>query len=172
MIITISGSAGSGKNTIGDLLGKKLNLRIITSTMKSYAREKGISMLEFERMYAQNTEEYDKKMDEWQKKEASKGDCILISMLAAYNVPSANLKVWLHCSEKERAQRIAKRDNIPEEKALDYVKERDKVFRERIKRIYGIDFWDPSLYNIIVDTEKNSPEEAVRIILKEVEKCH
>lgn len=171
MIITISGSAGSGKDTIGELLAKKLNLKVIKSTMKKYAEKKGIDILEFEKKYAQYTKEYDKKVDEWQRKEVVKGDCVLISMLSAYNAPNADLKIWLYCPEKERAKRIAKRDNIPKEKALDYVRERDKIFRDRIKKIYGVDFWDPSLYDLRINTEKNNPKEVVEIILKEVEKC-
>jgi len=171
MIITISGSAGSGKDTTGELLAKKLKLRLIQATLRMYAKKKGIDILGFEKQYAANNEHYDREIDQWQIEEATKGNCVLVSWLSAYNIPGANLKIWLQCSVEERAKRVAKRDKIPSKKALAYVKERDKIFRDRIKKTYGVDFWDPSLYDFTVDTEKNTPKKVVEIILKEVEKC-
>lgn len=171
VVITISGNAGSGKDTTAKLLSEKSGFKLIRGTMKTYAKEMGLDILEFEKQYAGRSEEWDRRLDEWQREAVKKcKDCILVSMLSAYNVPNADLKVFLTAPLEVRAERISKRDKIPEERAIDYVKERDRTFRERIKRIYGIDFWDPKLYDIVIDTSKHKPNEVVQIIMKELEK--
>jgi len=171
MIITISGKAGSGKDTIGKLLSKKLGFKMIKGTMKTYAKRMGIDILEFEMKYAEKSDEWDKKLDEWQKKVIKKyKDCILVSMLSAYNIPNADFKIFLTASVKARANRISKRDKIPKKNAVDYVKKRDRVTRNRIKRIYGIDFWDKKFYDMVIDTSKLEPEKIVSKILEKLKR--
>ncbi|MCD6403529.1 MAG: cytidylate kinase family protein [Candidatus Aenigmarchaeota archaeon] len=170
--ITISGKACAGKDTTSNILGKKLEkygFKVIKATLKTFAKEKGLDILEFEKIYAENSEEWDRKLDEWQREVVKKyKNCILVSMLAAYNVPDAELKVFLTASEAERAKRAMKRDGIPKEKALEYIRERDRVFRKRIRRIYGIDPWDPKLYDVIIDNTNMTPEETVEKIMFEL----
>lgn len=170
VVIAISGTAGSGKDTVGRLLAKRLKLRTIKSTMKSYAKGKGIDVLEFEKKYAMNSSKYDKEMDAWQKEQVRKGNCVLVSMLSALNASKADLKVFLHCSEDVRADRVARRDGIPKSKALKYVRDRDNTFRNRVKRLYHVDFWNPYLYDLRIDTGKYNPQRCVDIIVRELEK--
>lgn len=165
MIITVSGRPGSGKDTIGDLLGKELGLKVVKATLKKNAKRKGVNILEFEKKYAMKSKSYDLELDEWQKKHV-KRNCILVSMLSAYNIPNAGLKVWLHCPLKERARRISKRDDIPMDKSMKYVKERDEVFKNRISKLYDIDFGNPKFYDINIDTSKNNSRQVIEIILK------
>lgn len=168
MIITISGKPGSGKDTIGNLLGKKLGLKVIKASLKKDAKKKGMDILDFEKKYAIKFKEYDIKLDAWQKKKVEKDgeNCVLISMLSAYNIPHADLKIWLNCPLRERARRISKRDKIPLKRALEYVKERDMVFKNRIRKLYKIDFWDSKFYDLSIDTSKNNPKEVIGTILK------
>lgn len=169
MIITISGNAGSGKDTIAELLAKKLKLKLIRGTLRVFSREKGIDIMDFEREYTKNSDYWDKKLDEWQKEEVKKtGNCVLVSMLGAYHVSQADLKIWLYAKDKIRAQRIARRDDIPRKEALAYLRERDEFFREKTKRIYAIDFWAPKFYDLRIDTSDLTPEEIVAKIIKKV----
>ena len=171
MIITISGKPGSGKDTIGDFLGKELRLKVIKATLKKNARKKGINILEFEKKYAMKSKKYDLELDKWQKKHV-KGKCILVSMLSAYNIPNADLKVWLHCPLRERSRRISKRDSIPLSKATKYVKERDEVFKNRISKLYEVYFGNPKFYDIGIDTSKNNPRQVIGIILKRLKEVN
>lgn len=167
MIITISGNAGSGKDTAGDLLGKKLNLPVIKATMKTFAKERGMDVLEFEKKIkeAGDSPEFDYKLDSWQKEKVKEtGDCVLVSMMAAYNFPNADLKVWLHAPENVRAERMSNRDGVSKKKALGYVRARDLVFRKRIKKIYGFDWWAATYYDLVINTEKWLPDQVVEII--------
>lgn len=170
MIITISGNAGSGKNTVAELLARKLKLKLIKGTLRVFSKEKGIDILDFEKNYTSDSDYWDKKLDEWQKSEVKKtGDCILVSMLGAINIQGADLKAWLYAKDKIRAQRIARRDDIPRKEALAYLRERDEFFRKKTKRIYGVDFWNPKFYDLRIDTSDLTPEEIVAKIIKKLD---
>lgn len=169
MIITISGVAVSGKDTIGNLLGEKLKLPVVKGTLKDYAKERGyeLDILEFERDYA--SEEMDNELDNWQKRQVKKHKkkgCILISMMSACNIPKADLKVWLYAPAGERAKRAAKRDGIPKGRALSYINDRDEEFRKRMKRTYKVDWWDPALYDLVVNTGNWRVEDTVGVIME------
>lgn len=168
MKITISGIALSGKDTTAKLLSEKTGMEVLFSTMKSYARAKGMDILDFEeKVKKDDTGKYDFEMDSWQKEEVAKReDCILDSMLSAYNIPEADVRVWLFAPLEERARRASNRDGISPEEAKKYVENRDKIFRERIQKIYGFDWWNPMLYDICINTAKYRPEEVVGIIMK------
>ena len=160
MITTISGNAASGKDTVAELLAKRLKIKLIRASLRVFAVEKGIDILDFEKTFTSDSDYWDKKLDEWQKEEVKKaGECILVSYLGAYHIPGADLKIWLYADEQVRSQRIAQRDGIAKEKALAYLQERDEFFREKTKRIYGIDFWSPKLYDLRIDTSHLTPKE-------------
>lgn len=169
MIITVSGTAGSGKDTIADLLAQKTGLKLIKSSLRIFANEKGIDIMDFEREYTSDSDYWDRKLDEWQKQAVKKaGNCILASMLAALNIPQADLKTWLYAQEKIRAQRIGLRDGKDLKKVLAYLQERDQFFRQKTKRIYKLDFWDSKLYDLRIDTSHLTPEQIVGKIIKEI----
>lgn len=160
----MAGQAGSGKDTVSDLLGRKLGLRVIKATMKTLARERGIDVLAFEKKLGSSAA-CDRTLDALERNQAQGGNCVVVSMLSAHNIPHANLKIWLFASEKERSRRIAKRDGIPASKALAYVRSRDKTTRERWKKVYGVDAWNPLLYDVCINTDKLLPNETVKVVL-------
>ena len=166
MIIAISGKTASGKDTVAKLLSKKTGFKLLSFSFKDFLKEKySKEVLEFERRLDLN---FDKEFDSWVKKEVLKykdQNLIVVSRLSAINLLDiADLKIFLYASDDERAKRLAKRENLSLKEAKKLLEERDKVFEERIKKVYGIKYDDPIHYDIIINTTDKDPKEVVDII--------
>lgn len=161
MIIAVSGLSGSGKNTFGKALAEKLGYRVVCPTFKDLAKKEGIPLMEFQKK-AGKMPDIDRKFDELLKKEASKGDCVITTWLGPWMV-EADFRVWVDAPESVRAERLAKRDGIPVERAVAHIKERDEDNRNRYMKLYGIDIMDHSRFDIEISSAENSPEQMAEI---------
>lgn len=166
MIITVSGLTGSGKNTIGELLAKKLGYSVVSPTFKDMAEKEGISLMQFQKK-AENDHSIDRKFDELLKEQAAKGNCIVTTWLAPW-ILDADFRVYLDVSLATRAKRIAKRDSMSEKEALKHVTERDNGNRKRYLDVYNIDIFDRKKFDLIVKNENSTPEEIVEEIIKKL----
>ena len=117
---------------------------------------------------AKCNEKIDHEIDEMQKKIADEKDDILIEGRLSGFLVDANLKVWLKAPLEIRAQRIAKRECKQVGKAMAETSEREECERERYLKYYGIDINNLSVYDIIIDSSKWSPEELSGIVEKAV----
>lgn len=169
MIICISGLSGSGKNTSGELVAKKLGLREVQLSFKELASKKKISLMEFQKL-ASSDESYDKKLDEEIVKRAKKGDCVVTTWLGPWMVKNADLRVWLDVSESERANRVAKRDKMSYDEALKCIRERDRNNWERYKKYYNIDMHNLSIFNLVIKSDSLSSEQVAEEIVEAAKK--
>ncbi len=168
MIITISGKTASGKNTISKILAEKTGFKLLSFSFKDFLDERtSKKTLDFEKHLDPN---FDREFDQWMINKILKNkneNLIVVSRLSAINLKDlADLKIFLYASDEERMKRLSKRENLPTEDAKKLLKERDEVFENRIKKVYGINYDDPKYYDIIINTENKTPEEIVNIILK------
>jgi cytidylate kinase len=161
MIIAISGLSGSGKNTLGKKLAKKLGYRLVCPTFKDLAKNEEISLLEFQAK-AEADPDIDRKFDDHLKKEASAGNCVVTTWLGPWMV-EPDIRIWVFVPDEIRAQRLAKRDGISVDKALEHIRVRDNNNRNRYKTVYGIDIDDHSSFDICLNSGIYSPEELVEI---------
>jgi len=94
--------------------------------------------------------------------------------LAWHFIPSS-IKVFLAVSLEEGARRIfndisqlgrraEEKENLSVEKVKENIESREKSEQLRYKQYYNIDYADSQNYDIVVDTTKLKPEEAVGII--------
>ena len=168
MIITISGKAGSGKSTVARELAKQLKLKhySIGDLMRQMAKERNISLLELGKA-AEKDKSIDKELDERQIK-LGKGEnnFVIDGRLTAHFIPNADIKVFLECEDRVRAERILK-DERKDEKSKDMngviskIRERESSERKRYKQYYGIDYYDEEMYNLVIDTTKLNVKEVV-----------
>jgi len=147
MIIAVGGLTGSGKNTLGELLAKKLGLKLVCPTFKDLAKREGIPLMEFQKR-AEKDQNIDKKFDAELKEQAKKGNCVVTTWLGPWMV-DADLRVWVFAPADVRAKRISKRDGMVLEQAKKHIHERDEENRQRYLNVYGIDIYDHDTFDSI-----------------------
>jgi len=164
MIITVGGSVGSGKSTLARKLAERYDIPYysVGSIMRNLAKEKKISLLELSAS-AEKDSSVDKELDCKQKDIVAKesGGCVMDSRLGAH-ILKADFKIWLDASPEVKAQRISGRDGISLKEAREHIKRREASERKRYMDFYGIDLTDMSVYDLIIKTDSNTPDETLQ----------
>jgi cytidylate kinase len=131
---------------------------------RQIAKEKGISL---EEQVDTREAEIDHLMDRRSLKLAMQGGVVLDGRLTGWAAGEwADVKVWYECPLKTRAKRVAKRDNISFEESFKKVKNRDEDDRKKYLKLYGIDSFDRSIYDIKINNEKLTKRQAKSVPVK------
>ncbi len=178
MLITIGWKAGSGKSTIAKMLVEKLWYeRISIGDMKrKIADEMGISIYEFNRLgdIPGNEEKFDKQYEEYQRNLDTQSNILLESRLWFYCQPHA-FKIFLDITEEVAATRIMRDTQgatrglekfASLEDAMAMVHARNLEDEERYLKLYGIHYFDPKHYDLVVDTGDKTPDQILAIIVQ------
>ncbi len=176
MIITLSGKAGSGKSTVAKELAKKLNLKhySIGALMRQIAKERNTSLMELSKL-AEKDKSIDMELDKKNIELRGEDNFVIDGRLTAYFNPYAELKIFLDCNDKVRAERILK-DKRSDEKSknirelIKKIKQREQSERKRYEKLYKIDYYDKKLYNLIIDTTDLSINEVINQIIDSIKK--
>jgi predicted cytidylate kinase len=168
--ITISGTPGSGKSTVAQLLHEKLNIPYVYSgkIFRSMAQEYEMNLAEFG-AYCENHSEIDRELDARQVDILGEGNVILEGRLAgwlAYQNNVSAVKIMLIADVKTRAKRVVEREKGGVEERMEEVLRREKSETKRYKQYYDIDILDTSIYDLVIDSSKKTPSQIVEIILK------
>ncbi len=175
MIITISGTPGSGKSTVGKAIAKELGLKHCSAGdfMREMAEAKGISLMELTKQAAKDTS-IDKEIDERTKHLALKDNFVIDSRLAFHFIPKA-IKIFLKADPKVAAKRTWKdivemkrhteQQLKSEKEVFDAILSRQKEEIGRFKKYYGIDFLDSKNYDFVLDTTNLTLEQSIQKVL-------
>ncbi len=167
--VAISGSSGCGNTTVSRLLAETLDISLINYTFRTLSQEQHIPLEEIiER--AKNDDSFDRVVDTKQVELARESSCVLGSRLAVWMLSEADLKVFLTASPEVRARRILNREGGDLEAIRAFTELRDREDTRRYRELYGIDNTDFSFVDLVIDTEKELPEEIVARILDALEK--
>lgn len=166
MIIAISGRTGSGKDTLGKELAKRLGYPVISPTFKDLAAREGIPLMEFQKK-AMADPNIDKKFDEVLREQvaAANGNCVVTTWLGPWMI-DADLRVYVSVADGVRAERVAKRDGMTIPEAKKHLLARDEQNHERYMKVYGIDIFDISRFDLKLDSGKMDPSQLADEILK------
>ena len=173
-LITISGLPGGGKTTVAEMLAKKLGYRHINGgeIFRQMAQESGREFLEQNRAAAHDSsidEQLDARLIETARnaKKTIFEARLIAWMTKKENIPS--YKIWIAAPKEVRAQRIAKRNKTSEKEALKEIEVVEASYLDRYKKIYNIDIFDTSIYDLVVSTKKMTPEKVVQFIIDNLE---
>lgn len=181
VILCVCGLAGSGKSTLARRVAEKYRLRYYSGgdALMSLALEQGYSPLE--RGWWESKEglsflekrwkdpRFDEAIDRKQLEMAEKGNVVLDSWTMPWLLKKG-FKIWLEASSEKRAQRIAGRDRISFDEALEALNQKEKQTRAIYRKMYGFSLGeDFEPFNFILDTETLNAEEVFQVLCLVIE---
>jgi len=168
--ITLSGTPGSGKSTIAEMLHTQLSIQYIYSGMifRNLAQQHQMSLEEFGK-YCETHEAVDRELDQQQIEILQKGNVLLEGRLAgwlAYREQIPAVKIMITAETDIRVNRIIQREGGDFNQCKQELLKREKSEWKRYNTYYNIDLHDTSIYDLVIDSSEKSPEEILDIILK------
>jgi cytidylate kinase len=177
MIITISGSPGSGKSTLSRALARRLGFRhySVGDLMRTLAKKRGTSLLELSRE-AERDSSIDRELDRMQEELGKKQDNFIMDSRLGFHFIPQSIKIFLEVDEREAASRIfhdlnrEERENTSLEKTLENIRRRKASERLRYRKYYGLDCYRKSQYDLVFDTTGLSKEQTLERITESLGK--
>lgn len=166
LTITVSGSSGSGKSTGARAVAKEFNLEYVTAgnIQRKIAKERGISL---EEQVKSRGDEIDHEMDRRNLEFAIRGNVVIDARLSGWCAGDwADVKIFYDCPLEVRAKRAAGRDGVSFRESVENIKKRDVEDNKKYKMLYGIDAFDKSIYDFIIDNKDLTKEEAEMLPVK------
>ena len=99
---------------------------------------------------------------------AGRGNVVIVAHAGSYAIEPGphTLRAFVTASPSTRAQRVAGAERIDEGQAASLIKDSDAGRRDYLKRFYSIDRESPTDYDIVVNTDLVSSEQAAEIVLR------
>jgi cytidylate kinase len=99
---------------------------------------------------------------------AGRGNVVIVAHAGSYAVEpgTRTLRVFVTASPKTRAERVAAAEGLDEAKAERMIKDSDAGRRDYLKRFYSVDRESPTDYDVVVNTDLLSNEQATEIVLR------
>lgn len=177
-VICISGMAGTGKSTLAKKLAQKYGLKYYSGgdALKALAAEKGCDVasngwwespegLTFLRQRERDLQ-FDKAVDEKLLEYAQQGNVLLDSWTMPW-LAKTGFKIWLLASIEKRATRVAERDKITVQDALQILKEKEARTKAIYQKLYGFNLGeDYAPFNLVLDTDNLNAEEVFQVLCK------
>lgn len=161
MLLTVSGPPGSGKSTTAAALAEAFGLEHISGgdIFRELAAERDMTPVEFNEL-AEEDDQIDRDLDRRLYEIAQERDDVLLeSRLAGWlAADEADIRIWLDAPLNIRAERIADREDKAVAVAREETDRREASEAKRYEEYYNIDIDDRSIYDIVYNTARWSPE--------------
>lgn len=182
MIISISGTQGSGKSTVAQKIADKFNWPryYIGGMRREAALKRGLTLAEYNKL-GESDPNTDLEVDNYQKELGEKEDNFIIEGRTSWYFIPHSLKIFIDVKPEIGAERIFKQlqknNKRNEDKNLDSPKavlksnlERQKSDDKRYKQYFGIDVYNKENYDFYIDTSNLNPNEVFEKCLNFIEK--
>ena len=176
LVICVSGMAGTGKSTVAKKLATRYCLRYYSGgdALKELAVEEGYDAskigfwespvgIEFLKQ-RENDPKFDTTVDQKLLEQAKHGNVLLDSWAMPWLV-KGGFKIWLMASIEKRAERVAKRDNLTVEKALEMLEEKESRTKAIFEKLYGFKLdEDFKPFHLVLDTDNMNADEVYSVV--------
>ncbi|MFP3226645.1 MAG: AAA family ATPase [Sulfolobaceae archaeon] len=173
MKIIISGPPGSGKSSVAKIISERLSLKYVSAGLifRQLAKQMGVDLIKLNEIAEENFE-IDKYVDYSLYNEIKNNDNLIIeSHIAGWLFKQlVDLTVYLNAPLEIRAKRISLRDGVSEDDALVQIMKRERSHKERFLRYYGIDIFDLTNFDLVINTQYLKPNDVADLIITFIKK--
>lgn len=99
---------------------------------------------------------------------AGRGNVVIVAHAGSYAIEPGprTLRVFVTASPATRAKRVAAAEGVDETKAARMIKDSDAGRRDYLKRFYSVDDESSTDYDVVVNTDLLSGEQATEIVMR------
>lgn len=181
-VITISRQAGSAGDHIAGMVASMLGYRLVDrGTLISEVQRRGLVEPEFadeirERrppllaMFDEKRTRAVYAMRSILREIATKGEVVAVGFGANMELRDYMdvFSVRLIADLESRAARIMRENDVVKERVVKMLKQSDRESAEYVKHFFLVDWADPELYDLVINTSKIAPKVAARLIISAV----
>ncbi len=176
-IITISGLPGSGKSSTGKLLAKKLSYTHFSTgdMMRRLGSERGLDITSTN-LQNENDRTLDDLVDGELVRLNDEGDKLVIDSRMAWHFIPKSFSIYLHLDRGIAADRVLADKNDTARQASEVISHDKQEYIDNLEtrlasearrylKLYGVNPYDESNYDLVIDTEQYSLDEVVGLII-------
>lgn len=103
---------------------------------------------------------------------AGHGNVVIVAHAASYAIERGprTLRVFVTSSPDTRAERVGAAEGIDEREAAGRIKDSDAGRRDYLKRFYSVDRESPTDYDLVINTDLISTEQAAELVVRAAER--
>ena len=188
MIISISGTPGSGKSTVAKMLVEKLGLMRLYAggEFRKLAKEKGMTnegLVEFAKTHPEVDTILDERVSTKAREIEQSGKNVIAEGRVQFHFIPESVKIFVKVELAEGAKRIYKdlqdtkttaernEDAVTSlQETIDKVQKREQEDRQRYLELYKVDYLNEKNYDFVIDTTNISAKEATEKVIEFLDK--
>lgn len=170
--ISLTGDLGSGKSTVGKIIADQKGCEMYSTgkICRAIAQRLGIDDIKEMNVYMKTHPEVDKQIDDGLVALSDRAGNLIVDSRMAWHFTKPTFKTYLTCSIDVAADRIF-RDGREGEKtaSVEAMKQNNRQRKQeengRYFALYGVNIYDMTNYDLVVDTTEQTPETVAKAVI-------
>lgn len=171
--ISLTGDLGSGKSTVGKIIATEKNCEMYSTgkICREIATRIGIPDIKEMNIYMKTHPEVDQQIDDGLVALSDRTGNLIVDSRMAWHFTKGTFKTYLSCSVDVAAERIFNDHRANEQYASVEDMKQSNIQRKREENgryfdLYGVNIYDMTNYDLVVDTTAATPEAVAEAILR------